>query len=154
VRYARRMVPWFTYIRLVARHKGVHFRDCRWVVRLEHGEREGRPHYHFLLSGLPERQTESIAGFLGGLWSSSMKQGFGPVRVWDGRDAAAYITKGNANGGANSYESAKFATADKLIFGQSFVAYALESLVPKQLAKLALPLPALDQITPAMLAEM
>jgi hypothetical protein len=108
---ARKLTPFFTWVREVARVKRVHYKSIVWALRLELGESTQRPHYHVLIAGLPANEvSRPTCGVLENLWRGL---GFGKVvdvRLWDGRDAVSYIADGlpDLNAGANSYEVGKY----------------------------------------------
>lgn len=126
---AAKLTPYFTFLRKCADAKGVHVKSLIWVLRVECGEKHGRIHYHMLLTGLPEREAnKSTCGFFDAVWSQHLDLGMADIRLWDGRDAVSYVTKGNAAttewaSGANTYETLKFASVGRLVMpSHSFLA--------------------------------
>jgi len=126
IRLARTTSPLFSWLREISNVKGVAFKSLLWVARVEAGELNGRLHYHVVLSGLPQGETnKSTAGLFQRLWEKGLRFGMADVRLWDGRDALSYISKGldMSLAGANLYESAKFGLSQsRVIFGETFTA--------------------------------
>ncbi len=112
----RRVKLFFAFARKVAGWFRVHFPRLKWALRLEHGEKNGRLHFHVLIAGLPESAAQSVTCHaMEKLWEHSMRVGIAKVRVWEhGRDAVSYILKddpGYSLRSANQYESAKFGSS-------------------------------------------
>jgi len=58
--WARQKVPlllrrkyWFSFVRALADHVGLHYRRVLWLLRTENGEIGGLSHQHALIAGLP-----------------------------------------------------------------------------------------------------
>lgn len=113
---SRRLKLFFAFGRRVAGWFKVYFPRLKWALRLEHGEKNGRLHFHVLIAGLPENAAQSVTCHsMEKLWEHSMRVGIAKVRVWErGRDAVSYILKddpGYSLRTANQYECAKFGSS-------------------------------------------
>lgn len=81
------------------------------ALRYELGEHGERPHFHYLLGGLPWRNHLAIASMAEAEWRSRVGS-IAQVRPYDrNQSGAAYVAK---NLGANNYERSKFDRADRV----------------------------------------
>jgi hypothetical protein len=105
---------------------------CRLLIALrqEHGEKNGRLHFHYLLGGTQTRNAITLGHQLEHAWKGSTG-GIVECRPYDrSRSGPEYITKCLKPlwiDGANGYEVGKFAQADEVILSRS-VAGVIRSL--------------------------
>lgn len=81
-------------IRYAAIETRTHFKHLIWCLRMEHGHRFGRKHFHFLLAGLPSQSvTEVFCRLVESHWSS-LGGGIAQVNVYDHRlNGCGYVSK-------------------------------------------------------------
>lgn len=91
------------------------FRRLCWVLRVEHGEKTDRIHYHFLLGGKIKGITVGTCFALNALWEGLPRAGMSRHRVFDSKpfreNGVNYVVSCLANegtAGANFYELSKF----------------------------------------------
>lgn len=93
------------------REQESHWNQSRsqWILRHETGELNGRPHFHFLLRGLPVASTGRSARFAAMHSWEAVGGGFARIRKFSDADGISYVCK---NLGANVYEAGKFAATE------------------------------------------
>lgn len=101
------------------------------ALRYELGEQGHRPHFHYLLGGLPWRNHLAIAGMCENEWRSRTGS-IAQVRPYDrNQSGAAYVAK---NLGANNYERSKFDGADKVELSDAVFARMRRTRIAVQVA--------------------
>jgi len=126
VRQAVWVKMFFATMREQADNFGIHLFDLMWALRYELGEQTGRPHFHALIAGAPNRFVTVHGCFsLMQIWE---KHGGGNarVRVYDPTLAGVeYVLKGvdqaAALSGANWYELHKFGAHCNVMLSKSLI---------------------------------
>jgi hypothetical protein len=122
-----RMKMLFAFLRTIADKYKIHFSRLLWCVRYELGEITGRPHFHYLLGGLPPVSMNASFNLLQMEEWEMLGGGMARVHVFNQRlNGVGYITKcldgsGPETGklGGDSYESAKFGGITELMLSRS-----------------------------------
>jgi len=109
------------YLRILARTyargetKRQQWNNFYWLSRSERGELYDRPHYHVLISNLPNGFINPTSQHkIAWIWRCQLNQGFADVRAYaDAHDGVGYVLKklqdeGWTQQGANAYEIRKF----------------------------------------------
>lgn len=117
---------YFAMLREQAGNFGVHFTDLMWAFRHELGESTGRPHFHALITGLPNSGVTPATCFA---WMKIWEKhggGMARVRVYDpALPGVGYILKGideaYTNSGANWYELNKFGGRCDVMLSMSLI---------------------------------
>ena len=118
-----RLGMWFSFVREIARFNKIHFSKVLWVLRLERGDLLGRLHFHFLISGLPQRNISIGDRFaMRALWKEC-GGGISVIDLYDSRLHGLPYIAGLLNcsasdigsTGAMAYESAKFGVANPVL---------------------------------------
>lgn len=117
---------YFAVMREQAKHFGVHFSTPLWALRHELGELTGRPHFHSLITGLPDNVVTPATCFS---WMKIWERrggGMARVRVYDpDLPGVDYVLGGidaaYANAGANWYELNKFGGACDVMLSMSLI---------------------------------
>ena len=113
-----RLSMWFSFVRAIADHNRLHFKNVLWCLRLERGDLLGRLHFHFLIAGLPEQGITMGNRFaIRALWKS-IGGGVSRIDLYDSRlHGLPYIagllgcSASDIGSGSMAYESAKFGAA-------------------------------------------
>ena len=118
-----RLCMWFSFVREIARFNRLHLSNVLWVLRLERGDLAGRLHFHFLVSGLPQRNISIGHRFaMRALWKKC-GGGISVIDLYDSRlHGLPYIAgllgcsaSDIGSTGAMAYESAKFGAANSVL---------------------------------------
>jgi len=131
---------WFAFLRAVQEDAGVPFSRLLWVLRSELGEITGRPHFHFLLSGIPsEKLNPSFLHVMDHRWEEADCRRMSPAkldpatgelatrahasirRFAPGISGPEYVAKnlGCTWSGGDHYEVAKFKGLESVEFSKS-----------------------------------
>jgi hypothetical protein len=107
-----RIGMFFAALREFADTYQVHFPKLLWCLRFEKGEATGRPHFHYLLAGLPRQGMNKGANFCQMEHWELQGGGMARVHLFDQRlNGVGYITKclgESSELGGDVYESSKF----------------------------------------------
>lgn len=113
------------HMRYAAEISGQPYSRLLIALREEHGEKNGRFHFHYLLAGTRTRNAITFCHQLEHQWKGSTG-GIVMVRPFDrSRSGVDYLLKclsGHLNNGANAYEMRKFDQADQVTLSRSVIA--------------------------------
>ena len=117
---------YFAVMREQAKNFGVHFSELLWALRHELGEINERPHFHSLITGLPNNAVTPATCFsFMKIWEKH-GGGIARVRVYDPTlPGVDYVLGGvdaaYANAGANWYELNKFGGRCDVMLSMSLI---------------------------------